>query len=161
MLQHRMAGKADLAGDAHAFVAGGDRGKGDAGVHDVAFDAVEAPQEIEVPPRAAELAVADRLQADRFLLFDDVLDRAVLDGLERVSRDFALGAALARFLQGRRPQQAADMVGTEWRFGSLRHFPHTSSAISTIMRSFAHCSSSVSTLPSSVEANPHCGDRHS
>ncbi len=31
----------------------------------------------------------------------------------------------------------------------------------TPMRSFAHCSSSVRTLPSSVEANPHCGDRQS
>src|SRR6185437_4553977 len=39
------------------------------------------------------------------------------------------------------------------------HFPHTSSASSTIIRSFAHCSPSASTLPSSVEANPHCGDR--
>ena len=39
--------------------------------------------------------------------------------------------------------------------------PHTSSATSTIIRSFAHCSSSASTLPSSVEAKPHCGDRHS
>ena len=38
--------------------------------------------------------------------------------------------------------------------------PHTSSATSTIIRSFAHCSSSASTLPSSVEAKPHCGDRH-
>src|SRR5208282_2323614 len=38
---------------------------------------------------------------------------------------------------------------------------HTSSASSTIILSFAHCSSSASTLPSSVEAKPHCGDRHS
>ena len=29
------------------------------------------------------------------------------------------------------------------------------------MRSFAHCSSSVRILPSSVEAKPHCGLRHS
>ena len=39
--------------------------------------------------------------------------------------------------------------------------PHTSSAISTTIRSFAHCSSSASTLPSSVEAKPHCGERQS
>src|SRR5262249_17268306 len=38
--------------------------------------------------------------------------------------------------------------------------PHTSSATSTIKRSFAHCSSSARILPSSVEAKPHCGDRH-
>jgi hypothetical protein len=82
VLEHRMAGKADLAGDAHAFVAGRDGGKGDAAVHDVALDAVEAPEEIEMPPRAAEFAVGDRLQPDRFLFFDDVFDLAVLDGLE-------------------------------------------------------------------------------
>src|SRR5581483_5894382 len=44
---------------------------------------------------------------------------------------------------------------------SATHRPQISSASSTIMRSFAHCSSSASTLPSSVEAKPHCGDRHS
>ena len=57
----------------HAFIARRDRGKRDAGVHHVAFDAVEAPEEIEMPPRAAEFAVGDRLQADRFLLLDDRL----------------------------------------------------------------------------------------
>src|SRR5690242_17674978 len=41
------------------------------------------------------------------------------------------------------------------------HFPHTSSASSTIIRSLAHCWSSESTLPSSVDAKPHCGDRQS
>jgi hypothetical protein len=39
--------------------------------------------------------------------------------------------------------------------------PHTSFATSTTIASFAHCSSSASTLPSSVEAKPHCGERHS
>jgi hypothetical protein len=32
-----------------------------------------------MPPRSAELAVGDRLQADRFLPADDVLDFAVFD----------------------------------------------------------------------------------
>ncbi len=45
--------------------------------------------------------------------------------------------------------------------GTTAHYPHTSSATSTIMRSFAHCSSSAKVLPSSVEAKPHCGDRQS
>src|SRR5262249_15828683 len=44
---------------------------------------------------------------------------------------------------------------------SLSSYRQTSSASSTIMASFAHCSSSARTLPSSVEAKPHCGDRHS
>ena len=42
-----------------------------------------------------------------------------------------------------------------------RNKSQTSSATSTTSRSLAHCSSSASTLPSSVEAKPHCGDRHS
>jgi hypothetical protein len=42
----------------------------------VALGAVEAPEKIEVPPRAAELAVGDGLQADLLLLLDDPLDLA-------------------------------------------------------------------------------------
>ena len=61
MLQHRMAGKADLAGNLHALVARRYRGESDAGVHHMALDAVEAPEKIEMPPRAAEFAVGDRL----------------------------------------------------------------------------------------------------
>ena len=37
--------------------------------------------------------------------------------------------------------------------------PQTSFAVSTISASFLHCASSVRMLPSSVEANPHCGER--
>src|SRR4051795_5483635 len=39
--------------------------------------------------------------------------------------------------------------------------PQTSSATSTIRRSLSACCSSDSTLPSTVDENPHCGDRHS
>ena len=59
------------------------------------LDAVEAPEEIELPPGAAEFAVGDRLQADLFLLLDDALDLAVLDRLQRGGVDLAL-RALAR-----------------------------------------------------------------
>ncbi len=96
MLDHRMVGESDLAGDFDAFVARRHRGKGDAGVHDMALDAVEAPQEIEMPPRAAEFAVGDGLQANRLLLFDDVFDLAVLDRFELSGADLAFGAPLAR-----------------------------------------------------------------
>ena len=51
------------------------------GVHDVLLGAVEAPEEIEMPPRAAELAVGDGFEADVLLLLDDALDLAVLDRL--------------------------------------------------------------------------------
>jgi hypothetical protein len=38
--------------------------------------------------------------------------------------DLALLALRARLLERRRSQQAADMIGAEWRFGSLhRVFP--------------------------------------
>src|SRR4029077_21022869 len=58
--------------------------------------------------------------------------------------------------------ERARRMGPRFRGGDrINHFPQTSSASSTIIRSFAHCSSSASTLPSSVEANPHCGDRQS
>ena len=121
MLDHRMAGEAELAGDLHAFIARRHRGKGDAGIHDVALDAVEAPQEIEMPPRAAKLAVGDRLQSGRLLLFDDVLDFAILDRLEFGGADLAFGALLARGFPRRRPQQAADMIGAKRRLCSVRH----------------------------------------
>src|SRR5699024_4434795 len=38
--------------------------------------------------------------------------------------------------------------------------PQTSSATSFTKRSLSHCSFSVKLLPSSVEANPHCGLTH-
>src|SRR5262249_18982910 len=128
-------------------------------------------------PLVAEFAVGDRLQPDAFLFFDGVLDLAVLDRFELIGADFAFGALLARRLERRRPQQAADMIGAKRRLGALGHwfcspysplpvtgegsYPHTSSAISTMSRSFAHCSSSPRILPSSVGAMPHCGDRQS
>src|SRR5205085_1794182 len=62
------------------------------------------------------------------------------------------------------------MANGEWKGGrdnfsllATRYSPfyfHTSLASSTIIASFAHCCSSERTLPSSVEANPHCGERH-
>jgi hypothetical protein len=57
MLQHRMAGKADLAGDLDAFGLGLHAVKLDAALGRVGRDAIEAAEEIEMPPRAAKLAV--------------------------------------------------------------------------------------------------------
>jgi hypothetical protein len=114
-----------------------------------------------VPPCAAEFAIGRKLEADFFLLFDDLLDLAVFNRLERRSVDLTLGMLGTRILQ--RQPCAADCRRDpleRWR-GARAHFPQTSSDNSTTMRSFAHCSSSASTLPSSVEAKPHCGDRQS
>src|SRR5699024_3895494 len=43
----------------------------------------------------------------------------------------------------------------------LYYLPQTSSATSLTSLSLSHCCSSVRILPSSVEANPHCGLTHS
>ena len=43
------------------------------------LDALQAAEEIEMPPRAAEFAVGRKLQADLFLLLDDLDDLAVFD----------------------------------------------------------------------------------
>ena len=85
----------------------------------VALGAVEAPEEIEMPPGAAELAVGDGLQADLLLLLDDALDLAVFDRLEVGGADLALGALCPRLLQRCGAQQAADMVGAERRLGAF------------------------------------------
>src|SRR5581483_2068989 len=121
MLDHGMAGKPDLASDLEPFIARGYRGKGNTAVHHMLLDTVEAPEKIEMPPGAAELAVGDRLQADLFLLFDHPLDLAILDLLQPGRRDFAPGTLLTGFLQRRRTQQAADMVSAERRLGALAH----------------------------------------
>ena len=121
MLEHRVAGKADLAGHLDAFVARGDAGESDAALHDVLLDPVEAPEEIEMPPRAAEFAVGDRLQADFFLALDDADNLAVLDRFQRGGVDLAFGAPLARLLERGRTQQAADVIGAEGGHGALGH----------------------------------------
>jgi hypothetical protein len=88
----------------------------------VLFDAVEAPEEIEMPPRAAEFAVGDRLQAALLLLPYDAFDLAVLDRLQRRRVDLAFGELRAGLLQRRGALQAADVVGAKRRLGALRHF---------------------------------------
>src|SRR5262249_24264687 len=114
-----MTGKADLAGDLQALIARGHRGKGDAGVHHMFLDAVETPEEVEMPPGAAEFTVGDCLQADLLLLPDDAFDLAVLDFRQLCRRHLALGTLLARSLQRRRAQQTADMVCAKRRLGTL------------------------------------------
>src|ERR1051326_752372 len=88
---------------------------------------VEPAEEIEMPPRAPEFAVSRKLQPDLFLLFDDLLDLAVFDILELRRCYPALRVLGPRFLQRRGPQQAADVIGAEWRRRALRgHLPSLS-----------------------------------
>ena len=99
MLDHGMRPRhAELAGHRDAFVAGIDRGELDAGVHDVLFGAIQAPEEIEMPPRATEFAVGDCLQPNLFLLLDDAFDLAVFDLRQLLRRDLALGPLRTRVM---------------------------------------------------------------
>ena len=91
--------------------------------HDVLFGAVEAPEEIEMPPRAAELAVGDGMEADVLLLLDDALDLAVFDLLQLRGADLALGALGPRVMDRLGTQQAADMVGAERGLGAFHLLP--------------------------------------
>ncbi len=116
MVEHRVTGKIDLAGDLDAFRLGLDAGELDAVLGGERGHAVEAAEEIEVPPRAAEFAVGRALQADRLLVLDDDRDLAVLDRLELGSGDLALLPLGARLLEAGGAQQASDVIGAEGRF---------------------------------------------
>ena len=121
MLDLRMAREVDLAGNPERFRLGVDAVEFDRRRADL-LDALQAPEEIEMPPRAAKLAVGRELESDRLLSLDGALNLAVLDRLERRGVDLALGEFDARLLQRGRAQQAADMVGAErWR-GALGHW---------------------------------------
>src|SRR3989442_1970106 len=54
------------------------------------LDAVEAVDEVDVPPVAAELAVGDRLQADVLLQLDAFPNAFVFHGPQRRMYDLAL-----------------------------------------------------------------------
>ncbi len=119
MFQHRVVGEADLALDPDALHLGLHALELDAVLELVEFDAVEHAEEVEMPPGAAEFAVGGELEADLFLLLDDLLDLAVFHLLELGRGDCALLALRARLLDRRGAQNAADMVGAKWRFCPL------------------------------------------
>jgi hypothetical protein len=75
-----MLGEANLADRAHALGLGLDAGEDDALAGRIHLDAVEAFEEVELPPRAAQLAVGRELEAHLLLLPDDLFDLAVFDG---------------------------------------------------------------------------------
>ena len=77
----------------------------DAVVELVDLDAVEPVVEVEVPEHAAVLAVGRALQADLFLLLDDLRNFLVLDLLQIGRADLALLALRARLLDRRGAQK--------------------------------------------------------
>jgi hypothetical protein len=124
VIDHRMNRETDLSGDLDGQRLGLHALELDAMVELIDLDIVHHPVEVEMPPGAAEFTVGDGFQADLFLLLDDLDDLAILDLLELGRGDLALLALGAGLLDRRGAQDAADMVGAEWRLGALRHgFP--------------------------------------
>ena len=102
---------ADLAGDDRDRRVGAGAGEADRARPLAELDAVEAGEEVEVPPVATELAVGDRSESDAELLLDDVADRVVLDRRQLACWELAVAPALTDLGEVARTQQAADMVG--------------------------------------------------
>jgi hypothetical protein len=123
MLQHRMTGEADLAVDLQRVRLGLHAVKLNAVVGQVEGHAVEAAEEIKVPPGAAKLAVGGDFQPDFLLLSDRPFDLAVFDRPQRFRANLVALPLGARLFQRRRPQQASDVIGAEWRRGALHRFP--------------------------------------
>ena len=105
MFDMRMVLRADLAGDAGRLGLGLGAGKLDALIDLDHFHAIELADEVHVPPGAAELAVGDGLEAKGLLLFDDLLDLDILDGLQRVGGNLVGEELLAGVLEGGGAQQ--------------------------------------------------------
>ena len=82
MRDHRVMFGAELAGDARRLRLGLDAGELDSLLDLDEFDAVELAQKIHMPPRPPEFAIGDRVEADLFLLGDDLADFVVFDGGE-------------------------------------------------------------------------------
>src|SRR5580658_2052760 len=78
-------------------------------------------QEIALPGKAVVFAVGDEPQPDVLLQAHHGVDRIVLDARQLGRWDLALLRGRSRRDQRIGPDQAADMVGAEWRFHSLLH----------------------------------------
>jgi hypothetical protein len=121
MPKHRvLSGKIDLTGHADAFRLGLRALELDAMVEDHPFAALELPQKIEMPPRAAEFAVGGELKAHVRLLFDDFLDFRVFNCRQLILGDLALCLPGTCLLEGGAAQQAADRIGAKRRM-AVRH----------------------------------------
>ena len=105
----------DLAGDLDAAGLGLHALELDAVIELDDVDAVEHAEEVEVPPRAAELAVGRELQAGIGLAHDELGDRRVLGVAQRLGVDAAGGEARAGLLERLGAEEAADDVGAERR----------------------------------------------
>ena len=117
----RVGSEPDLARDLYAFRTCFHARERDTFAEVELLDAVEAPQKIEMPPRAAELSGRAGLQTDFGLFGDDAVDLAVFHRAQRRPVDLACRELRASLLERSRPEQAADMIGTKWRLGGHLH----------------------------------------
>ena len=112
-------GKIQSADDADGVMPGLHAGELDAFAGVEQFAAGQMAEEIEMPPGAAEFAVGRELEAGGCLPVHHLLDLEVF-GLAQIVTEISPFSSLARAsLIRRRPQQAADLVGTERGFCSL------------------------------------------
>ena len=79
MFDLRMADEIHLSGNLYCLVLCLDTVKLNACGGGDRFDTLEAAEEVEMPPGAAKFAIGCELEADVFLLPDDLFDLAVFD----------------------------------------------------------------------------------
>ena len=113
VLHEWMGVERDLAGEVGVVEHRGLAVEGKSGLGGTVADAVEAPHKVEVPCRAAELAVGDDVVARGFLLGDEIAYCLVLDGLERFGVYRAVLEICARLLERRGAEKAADIIISE------------------------------------------------
>src|ERR1700692_3551100 len=85
------------------------------------LDVADLEQEVALPGMAVVFAVSDEFQPDLLLQPHHAADSIVLDAGPLCGWDLALLRGRPRRDQRIGPDQAADMVGAEWRFHSLLH----------------------------------------
>ncbi len=130
MIEHRVIGKIDLAGDLDRMGFGRHAVELNAGFRREPFDAVEMLKEIEMPPSAAEFAVRHDLHAGLLLKLDRAFDLFVFDRFELRGVDLPGRQLHTRLLDRLRSQQTADLIRAKRRKGapksrlrSLCHVP--------------------------------------
>src|SRR5690606_1947079 len=77
--------------------------------------ALEAIEKVAVERLAPVLSVGDRLEAERFLHDDRLLDASILVSAKLFARRFACTDAFAELEQASRTQKAADVIGAKRR----------------------------------------------
>ncbi|MNE25898.1 hypothetical protein D3C80_1192420 [compost metagenome] len=86
-----MVAEAQFTGHAHAVCFGLHAVKLDALIRIVALNALQPIEEVEMPPRTAELTVSHHMQATGALLLNNVANRVIFNISQRAGIDFTAG----------------------------------------------------------------------